>query len=154
MEVVMMRRIAAAFAAVSLAVACGDADPLPEDDDTGVEVQSGDSVPAAGGQTALPPDDGAVRNVSATLTEWSVTLTQDSVPAGAIAFNVRNGGTMTHRFEVEGNGQEWATEDLAPGGDITMSVNLTPGTYEVYCPIVAGGVNHEERGMTTVLRVY
>jgi hypothetical protein len=24
----------------------------------------------------------------------------------------------------------------------------------VYCPIVAGGVNHEERGMTTVLRVY
>ena len=41
-----MRRVAAAFAAVSLAVACGDADPLPEDDETGVEVQSADSVRA------------------------------------------------------------------------------------------------------------
>lgn len=150
----MMRRVAAALTAVSLALACGDANQLPEDDETGVEVQSADTAPVAGGQTALPPDDGNVRNVNATLTEWSVTLSQDSVPAGAIAFNVRNTGTMTHRFEVEGNGEEWATEDLVAGGDITMSLNLTPGTYEVYCPIVAGGVNHEERGMTTALRVY
>lgn len=146
----MMRRVAALMA-VSLALACGDADPLPEDNETGVEVQTADSVPAVG---ALPPDDGDVRNVAATLTEWSVTLSQDSVPAGAIAFNVRNTGTATHRFEVEGNGEEWATEDLAPGGDITMSLNLAAGEYEVYCPIVAGGVNHQERGMTTVLRVY
>lgn len=148
----MMRRVAAALTAAALAVACGDADPLPEDDASGVEVPSAQDAP--GGPATLPPDDGDVRNVAATLTEWSVTLTQDSVPAGAIAFNVRNTGTMTHRFEVEGNGEEWATEDLAPGGDITMSLNLTAGEYEVYCPIVAGGVNHQERGMTAVLRVY
>ncbi|MGH7464462.1 MAG: hypothetical protein ACREK1_04745, partial [Longimicrobiales bacterium] len=60
----------------------------------------------------------------------------------------------THRFEVEGNGEEWETEDVAPGTDVTMSVSLSPGTYKVYCPIEAGGVNHEERGMTTTLRVY
>lgn len=146
-----MRRITAFAAAVLLAAACGDADPQP-DDETGTPALPAGADPA--GQGTLPPDDGDLRAVEATLTEWSVTLSQDSVSAGAIAFNVRNTGSVVHRFEVEGNGEEWESEDINPGNDVTMSLNLTPGVYEVYCPIVEGGVNHEERGMTTTLRVY
>ncbi|MGH7447801.1 MAG: cupredoxin domain-containing protein, partial [Longimicrobiales bacterium] len=139
----MMRRIAAVLTAVMLAAGCGDADRMPDDDAAIVPNDTplpGDPEGGVGPGT-LPPDDASVRNVAATLTEWSVTLSQDSVPAGAIAFNVSNTGTVTHRFEVEGNGEEWETEDVAPGTDVTMSVSLSPGTYKVYCPIEAGGVN-------------
>lgn len=130
-------------------------------DAPGGDPQAGDTATAAGPQapgsaagTSMPADNGEIRNVSASLTEWAVTLSQDSVATGAIAFEIRNAGTMPHRFEVEGNGEEWATEDIAPGEDITMSVTLEPGEYEVYCPIEAGGESHAERGMRTRLRVY
>lgn len=153
-------RVASTLSAL-LCVAILGAGCEAEDAPEGGEPLPGDTaLPAApdavGGRPGdtLPPDDGQIRNVSATLTEWSVSLSQDSVPAGPIAFDVRNAGAVEHRFEVEGGGEEWETENIAPGGDVTMSVNLSPGTYEVYCPIEAGGVNHAERGMRTTLRVY
>ena len=151
----MMRRITALSIVILLAAACGDADTLPGDDTATPEPPA--LPPAPDVQTdpgALPPDDGQLRDVDVILTEWSVTLSQDSVPAGPIAFNVRNSGTVVHRFEVEGNGEEWESEDINAGDEVTMSLNLEPGAYQVYCPVVAAGVNHEERGMTTSLRVY
>lgn len=147
----MMRRITALAAAVLLAAACGDAD-APAGDETGTLPPPAPADQT--GQAALPPDDADLRNVEATLTEWDITLSQDSVAAGAIAFNVRNSGSVVHRFEVEGNGEEWVSEDINPGDQVTMSMNLTPGMYEVYCPVVANGVNHEERGMSTMLHVH
>jgi plastocyanin len=148
----MMRRMTALSILVLLAAGCGEPDTLPEDDANLPEVPSLEPAPAD--QTALPPDEGDLRNVEATLTEWSVTLSQDSVAAGAIAFNVRNSGSVVHRFEVEGNGEEWETDDLNPGDTVTMSVSLEPGVYEVYCPVEEDGMTHQERGMTTTLRVY
>ena len=151
-------RVAMKLAAVLGVIAvcgCGTGD-APEGDreagDTAGAIIPSASGPA--GATSMPADNGEIRNVSASLTEWAVALSQDSVPAGAIAFEVRNAGTMPHRFEVEGGGEEWATEDIAPGGDITMSVTLEPGEYEVYCPIEGGGRSHAEQGMRTRLRVY
>ena len=150
----MMRRMTAVSIVVLLAAACGDADTLPEPD--GLEsdasvLESGQPETADG--VALPPDDADLAAVDATLAEWSVTLSQDSVAAGALAFNIRNTGSMVHRFEVEGNGEEWESEDINPGDEVTMSLNLTPGVYEVYCPI-EDGESHRARGMTTTLRVY
>jgi uncharacterized cupredoxin-like copper-binding protein len=151
----MMRKMKALAAVVLLAAACGDADTVPGDGADTTGLPSAQETPADPmGQGALPPDDGDLRNVEATLAEWSVTLSQDSVSEGAIAFNVRNTGSMVHRFEVEGNGEEWESEDINPGDEVTMSLSLTPGTYEVYCPIVEGGEDHEARGMRTTLRVY
>jgi plastocyanin len=144
-------RAFAVFTAALLAAACGDVDTA---DDRTSELPVPEASAAPADTTALPPDDGAVESVAAVLSEWSVTLSQDSVPAGPISFNVRNAGTMAHRFEVEGNGEEWASENLAPAGTVTMSLNLTPGEYKVYCPITGGGESHEARGMTTTLRVY
>jgi hypothetical protein len=153
LEVVMMRRITALSIVLLFAVACGDAETLP-DDDAGTDLPSLQPAPGDPMDPALPPDDGQLRTVDATLAEWSVTLSHDSVSAGPIAFNVRNSGSVVHRFEVEGNGEEWESEDINPGDEVTMSVNLAPGTYRVYCPVTMDGVVHEERGMTTTLRVY
>lgn len=150
----MMRGVAVVLTMAVLAAGCGDVDTPPADD-AGTDPPSMTPAPGpAPGQAGLPPDDGDVRNVAATLTEWSIALSHDSVPAGAVAFDIRNAGTMPHRFEVEGNDEEWATDELAPGADITMSLNLSPGAYKVYCPIEGGGQSHEQRGMTTTLRVY
>src|SRR5690606_41015740 len=110
-------------------------------------------APVDPAQAELPPDDGDLHAIEATLDEWSVELSHDTVPAGVVAFEIRNAGTVVHQFEVEGNGEEWATGDLAPGGDVTMSVSLAPGEYRVYCPIEAGGTSHAERGMVATLHV-
>lgn len=151
----MKRRMNALAAVVLCAAACGDADTVPGDGADTTGLPSAQEAPAGQtGQAALPPDDGDLRAVDATLAEWSVTLSQDSVREGAIAFNIRNTGSMVHRFEVEGNGEEWESEDISPGDEVTMSLSLTPGAYQVYCPIVEGGVDHEARGMTTTLNVY
>lgn len=146
-------RIAAALMMAAFAAGCGGAD-TDADNDEMADLPALEPPGAPAGETPLPPDTASVQGVEATLTEWSVTLSQDSVPAGPTAFSIRNTGTLTHRFEVEGGGEEWETEDIAPGGEVTMSVNLSPGSYQVYCPIEADGVNHEARGMTTTLRVY
>lgn len=149
----MLRGIATMLTAAVLASACADSEP-----DTRIEtgppaLPGVDSMTGAGAAT-LPPEDASVPSIEATLAEWSVALSRDSVAAGPVTINVRNTGTVPHRLEVEGGGQEWVTDDIAPGGDVTMSLALEPGEYQVYCPIVAGGTNHAERGMRTTLRVH
>lgn len=146
----MMRRMMALCAVAVLGVGCADADD--PGDDTSPATVPADAIDATG-TTTLPPDDGELRTIDVTLTEWNVGMSQASVAAGAIAFVVRNSGSVVHRFEVEGNGEEWASEDLNPGDEVTMSLNLTPGTYEVYCPVVVEGTDHRAQGMTTTLRV-
>ncbi|HEX6134933.1 MAG TPA: cupredoxin domain-containing protein [Longimicrobiales bacterium] len=146
----------AALVAVVLAGACGDAGTTERPEDEAVEAPGTDALPAAAPdeQQTLPPDDADVQSVDATLAEWSITLSRDSVPAGVIAFNVQNSGSVMHRFEIEGNGEEWETGDLAPGDGVTMSISLSPGEYRVYCPIETDGVSHADQGMSTTLRVY
>lgn len=115
-----------------------------------------DADPATEQSKAVSQIEPGVQVVQATLSEWKIALSQDSIPAGPVAFQVSNSGSVEHAFEVEGtqdNG-EWETDALAPGGSVTMSLNLEPGVYEVYCPVNANGTNHKERGMRTRLRVY
>lgn len=124
----------------------GDADDMADDGLAGDSV-----VPGAGLSTEAPaPPPGAV---PVTLQEWTIELGADSVAAGAISFAVTNAGTVPHAFEVEGGGEEWATQPIQPGESLTMTVNLEPGEYRVYCPIDTAGVNHEARGMVAQLRV-
>lgn len=141
----MWRSMAAALAVVAVA-GCGE--ELEEEADPAVE-----PVPEA---VAPSPElaPGVIEALDATLTEWAVTLSRDSIRAGGVTINIRNGGSVTHAFEVEGAGQEYESGDVAPGAIVTMSLNLTAGEYKVYCPIVAGGTSHESRGMVTRLRVY
>lgn len=101
---------------------------------------------AAGGQPGA-------RVINANLVEWDVELSETSVPPGEVSFQAVNSGTVEHALEVEGQGIEEETEHLQPGGTGSLSVNLQPGTYEVYCPVVTDGVSHREQGMTATLVV-
>lgn len=100
---------------------------------------------AAAGSTGTP------ERIVVTLTEWKVELTQSSIPAGEVRFEISNTGSIPHAFEVEGQGGERETAHIPPGGTATLALTLAPGTYEVYCPV--GEDSHKKLGMEARLVV-
>jgi uncharacterized cupredoxin-like copper-binding protein len=105
---------------------------------------TGTPAAAAGGTTMM-----AGEQVPVSLMEFAITMPQ-TLPAGSVTFAVTNDGTITHSFEVEGNGIEQSLRNpLAPGETGMLTVDLTPGTYEVYCPID----DHRAQGMQVEVTV-
>ena len=72
-----------------------------------------------------------------------------TLTAGRVGFNVENGGKEDHAFEIEGNGVHQKTEVLKRGGTTSLTVDLKPGTYTVYCPVK----DHAQKGMKTTITV-
>ena len=89
--------------------------------------------------------------VAVRLAEWKVELGTASIPAGTVTFQITNGGTIPHAFEVEGRGIEKETPVIQPGATATLTQALGPGRYELYCPI--GEDSHRQLGMLAHLEV-
>ena len=103
----------------------------------------------AGTPMAGTPAAEAEETVAVSLTEFAIDMPTD-LAAGLITFQVTNDGTTDHNFEVEGQGiEEELPQNLAPGQSGTLSLDLAPGTYEVYCPVG----NHADEGMRLELTV-
>jgi len=107
------------------------------------------AVALAGAPAHRAPGDPAA--VSAKLSEWKVELSERTIAAGTVTFTVANVGSIPHAFEVEGQGIEQETAVIPPGASATLTLTLTPGTYEVYCPV--GEDSHKKLGMETDLTV-
>jgi uncharacterized cupredoxin-like copper-binding protein len=71
---------------------------------------------------------------------------QPAIPHGCVQFNIRDNGSETHNFDIQG---VKAGAILTPGGTETWAVNLTAGTKQVICDVPF----HVDRGMTTSLNV-
>jgi plastocyanin len=97
------------------------------------------------------PSPGGATQLDATLSEWKVELSRRTLPTGPVTVAVENTGSIPHQLEIEGNGIEQRTELIQPGSSATLRLNLTPGSYEVYCPV--GGDSHKKLGMETHLTV-
>ncbi len=98
---------------------------------------------------ATPAASAMGETVAVSLTEFAIDMPSE-LPAGRATFEVTNDGTIEHNFEVEGQGiEEELPENLAPGASGTLTVDLAPGTYEVYCPVG----NHADEGMRLELTV-
>jgi plastocyanin len=69
--------------------------------------------------------------------------------AGTVTFNVTNNGSIDHALEVEGQGVEEETETIAPGDTAELTVDLTDGSYELYCPVD----DHRDKGMQGTVTV-
>lgn len=88
------------------------------------------------------------------LEEWTIRLARDTVPAASpTVLRVRNNGEVPHILEVEGQGNEWMTDTIPPGEWRSLEADLTPGRYEVYCPIESDLGVHADLGMRTWLVV-
>lgn len=99
---------------------------------------------------AVPPA-GTVTEVSATLREWAIDLSQDEVPAGKVKFTVTNQGQMQHNLTVlDASGTVGATPTFgSSAGPQTLEVELKPGTYTLICSLPG----HAARGQKITLTV-
>jgi hypothetical protein len=89
--------------------------------------------------------------VKVTLSEWKVQATPSQVAPGPVEFEVSNGGSIPHAFELEGRGVEKSTPQIQPGARATLELDLRTGSYEIYCPVGKG--SHKMLGMTSHLLV-
>ena len=63
-----------------------------------------------------------------------------------MTFDVVNEGQAPHALEIEGVGE---SSTLAAGEREPLVVTLTPGAYDLYCPVG----DHVERGMKLQIEV-
>ena len=127
--------------------ACGDDD----DDDTSAattettteETTTTDETAGAGG------GGGGGEELTISETEFALDPANPTVPAGEVSITAVNDGATVHNLEVEGNGVEEITDDLDPGQSGTLTLDLQPGEYELYCAIGT----HADQGMEGTLTV-
>ena len=105
----------------------------------------------------------AVSNdVSVSLTEYAATPSNvqpddgeggpptSKAKAGKVTFTITHDGEETHSFVFNNAGQEIPIDgDLAPGDSAELTVDVTGGYYEYYCPIDG----HQDMGMQGQLEV-
>jgi uncharacterized cupredoxin-like copper-binding protein len=100
---------------------------------------------------AIAPDTEGENVVEVELVSYDIHMPQ-TLESGSITFHVvNNSDDDEHSIEIEGNGVEVELEPhLQPGEDGTLTVELAPGTYRVYCPV---DDHAEEHGMEIEITV-
>jgi uncharacterized cupredoxin-like copper-binding protein len=102
------------------------------------------------GATGATGATGEAQEVDVSETEFAIDPANPEARAGTVTFNVTNDGELPHNLEVEGSGvEEELEQDLQPGDSGELTVDLEPGTYQLYCPVG----DHAEQGMEGTLRV-
>jgi uncharacterized cupredoxin-like copper-binding protein len=117
--------------------------------------------------------------VDATVKEWEINLSSTTVSPGEITFNITNDGDKEHEFVVrrtdlqsddlplndDGEVSEDAPEltevgdpselaEIQPGStDNTLTVNLEPGHYVIFCNLHVEDLIHYQKGMHVDLTV-
>ena len=87
--------------------------------------------------------------VNVTMTEYKFEMPA-TAKAGRTEFVVKNAGKRVHTFAIKGNGiDQKISPNPKPGETAILTVELTPGTYEVTCPVDF----HTAKGMKTTLTV-
>ena len=136
----MPRKILVALVVISvpfMLAACGD------DDDTATEAATPSTTAADTTAEESTTASGGGETVDLSEVEYKITPADPTVKAGTVTFNISNDGQTVHNVEIEGNGLEEESEDLQPGATGELTVDLEPGTYEMYCSIDG----HEDLGM-------
>ena len=88
--------------------------------------------------------------VAVTESEFKIDLPATAVKAGTVTFAVKNAGSFGHDLTIDGPGVAGkGSGTIAGGADGTLTVDLKPGTYTLYCSIDG----HRASGMETTITV-
>ncbi len=108
---------------------------------------SAPSIAAATAPAASVASGGNV--VMVQLKDFMIALDKSTVSAGMVTFTIKNNGPSPHNFNVKINGEEKGVPTLDPGTMATLTLALTPGTYDYRCNIPG----HDLLGMKGTLTV-
>lgn len=116
----------------------------------------------------VPEADVSKGQIRADMKEYTIALTSAEVRAGSVTFIARNAGTTAHDLIViksdiapdklavdtqtqkaKENGRVGGVEEVAPGKNLNLRLDLPPGTYVVICNVPT----HYQLGMRTTLVV-
>jgi plastocyanin len=145
---VVRKTLVLLFVAIPIAffAACGD------DDDDDTETAAAPETPAEETPAPEPEDSGGAsggQTIDISETEFALDPANPTAEAGEVTFAITNDGSTVHNLEVEGNGVEEVSDDIEGGQSTELTVDLEPGTYEIYCAIG----NHADLGMEGELTV-
>jgi uncharacterized cupredoxin-like copper-binding protein len=118
-------------------------------EETTAETTAPSTTTATTQTTTTTTSTQAVEEVGVSETEFKIALDTKSVSAGRVTFDVKNDGNIPHDLVVEGNGVEEKTPVFDAGQSKTLTVDLKPGTYDLYCSVPG----HKEAGMDLKLTV-
>ena len=124
--------------------ACGGDDD--DDASTAAETTSSETSSTT---TAQAASGGGGETVAIKETEYKLDPSDPTVKAGTVTFDLSNDGTTDHNLEIEGDGVEEVSDTIAAGQSGELTVDLEPGTYEIYCAIDG----HKDLGMEGELTV-
>jgi len=113
---------------VKVAAPAGSASPTPPGQST---TPSPTSPPPGGASIASCPRPQAT-TVDVNLFEYAIVISANTVPCGQVTFNVRNTGKLGFDFAIRGPVNREGRV-LDPGQSTSMTVPLSPGTYEYLC---------------------
>ena len=129
-----------ALVAIPFAVAaCGSSDDTTSSTTASSTESTTSAATGGGGESVLALSE----------TEYKLDPADPTAKAGQVTLAVKNDGSVTHNLEIEGNGVEEVTNDLSPGDSDDLTVDLKPGSYEIYCAIDS----HKDMGMEGTLTV-
>ena len=132
--------IAALCASFALAACGGD-----DDDDTTAASESTAETTSTEDQAS----SGGGETIAISESDYKLDPSDVDAKSGTVTFELTNDGDTEHNLEVEGNGVEEESDTIAPGDSTSFSVDLEPGTYEIYCAIDG----HKDLGMEGELTV-
>jgi plastocyanin len=153
--------------AVGLLSACASAgsDATSPASDTSTASGGGGSSPAdaatSGGDGKDRRVDPRAHGLELGFGEFAITLEAGEIRPGPVTFVIRNGGTLVHGFEIEGedddgdhsgpgNGElKFEGPEFGPGDVLRIRADLPAGVYEIECFVA----DHDDRGMRTTLIV-
>lgn len=122
-----MRRVGLPAVAVALLALTGGCESEPSRAGRGAG-DGATTAPAGGGGTS--------QTINVELAQDEIRM-PNTLRAGPVTFVVKNTSQQVHSFAIEGKGVDGEIgEPLAPGDTRSMVVDLQPGNYRVYCPIM------------------
>lgn len=93
---------------------------------------------ACGGNGSGNSGNASADTLDVTMREQTLFMPR-AVRAGPTVFQMRNAGTTPCRLHLAGGGRTDSLDaPLAPGATQAMTLDLAPGTYEVYCSSAEG----------------